>query len=247
MFDERLTRQRQHKTIRHFTDRQVPDMVMARLITVAQHTATSHYLQSFSVISITDQHLREQIAQISGQTYVAGNGHLLLFVIDQHRAAMLATAPDMAELGSADKFLQGASDALLAAQNTVNAAENIGLGTVLLGSVLNDAKRLIALLHLPTLTFPIIGLIVGYPDQETQAKPRMPQRCLYFENGYTLPQTFQADMQAYDGVVRDYYATRGTNRREETFSHLLTRSATTSPAKRRELLTTLHAQGFLTT
>ncbi|MFD1484640.1 NADPH-dependent oxidoreductase [Lacticaseibacillus baoqingensis] len=247
MSEDEITRQLQHKSIRHFTKQSVADALIKTLIDVAQHTATSHYLQSFSVISITDSRLRAQIAQISGQQYVAENGHLFIFVIDQHRAALLAKQPQLQELGSTDKFLQGASDALLAAQNTVNAAESLGLGTVLLGSILNDAKRLIALLHLPTLTFPIIGLIVGYPDQKTQAKPRMPQAAMHFTNGYNLPAQFQQDMQAYDEVIAHYYATRLTNQRAESFSHLLTRSATTSPKKRSELLSALHQQGFLTT
>lgn len=58
-------------------------------------------------------------------------------------------------------------------QNTVNATESMGLGAVILGSILNDAAQLIELLQLPKLTFPVLGLEVGYPDQEPQLKPRL--------------------------------------------------------------------------
>ncbi|KTE97015.1 nitroreductase family protein [Lacticaseibacillus paracasei] len=139
-----------HRTIRKFSTQQVDPQCLNRLITVAQHTATSHFLQSFSIIHITDSALRSQIAAISHQTYVDGNGELLIFVADQYRADLCADHPN--QLSSTDKFIQAASDTLLAAENLVDAAENQGLGTVILGSILNDPKQLISLLHLPNLT-----------------------------------------------------------------------------------------------
>ncbi|WP_179393926.1 nitroreductase family protein [Lacticaseibacillus absianus] len=244
MFLDALASSLDHRTVRHFQARPVEPSVLDQLLDVAQHTATSHFLQAFSVIRITDPALRQQIAAISTQAYVNGHGELLLFVADQHRAATLATAPDLHELGSADKFLQSVEDATLAVQNVVGAAERLGLGTVILGSVLNDAQALIDLLHLPALTFPLLGLIIGYPAQATEPKPRMPRRLMTFENHYALDPQDPA-IAAYDQTIATYYATRATNQRAETFSHLLTHSATTSPAHRGQLLAVLHAQGFL--
>ena len=48
-----------------------------------------------------------------------------------------------------DRFFQGWTDACLAAQNMVTAAELAGYGTVYLGSVLNDAEKIIEILKLP--------------------------------------------------------------------------------------------------
>lgn len=231
-----------HRTIRKFSRQQVDPQCLNRLITVAQHTATSHFLQSFSIIHITDSALRSQIAAISHQTYVDGNGELLIFVADQYRADLCADHPN--QLSSTDKFIQAASDTLLAAENLVDAAENQGLGTVILGSILNDPKQLISLLHLPNLTFPICGVIVGYPDQKPNFKPRMPQSLMSFDNTYHLPDDWKTQLTDYDHVIQHYYATRDTNQREETFSHLLANGAAHTPKKRSELLDALHQQGF---
>lgn len=239
-----LSTQLNHRSIRRFTTKPLSDDTLSELIQVAQHTATSHFLQSFSVISINNPTLRKQVADISHQHYVNGNGHLFVFVIDQYRAATLAKSNDTSELGSVDKFLQGASDAILATQNMVNAAENLRLGTVVLGSILNDPLALIQLLKLPKYTFPVLGLMVGYPDQSTDPKPRMPQSMMHFTDGYSTTAAV-ADIAAYDTVVQDYYANRQANTRKETFTHLLTNSATTSPSKRRELFTAIQRQGFL--
>lgn len=232
-----------HRTIRKFTTHKLDPQCLKQLLTAAQHTATSHYLQSFSIIHITDATLRTQIAAISHQDYVDGNGELLIFLADQHRADLCADHPN--QLHSADKFIQAASDTLLAAQNLVNAAEAQGLGTVILGSILNDPKQLITLLQLPELTFPICGVIVGYPDQAPQFKPRMPQSLMTFENGYHLPEDWTNQLAEYDQVIHHYYATRATNRRDETFSHLLANGAAHTPQKRSEILDALHQQGFL--
>ncbi|KTE97264.1 Oxygen-insensitive NADPH nitroreductase [Lacticaseibacillus paracasei] len=140
-----------HRTIRKFSTQQVDPQCLNRLITVAQHTATSHFLQSFSIIHITDSALRSQIAAISHQTYVDGNGELLIFVADQYRADLCADHPN--QLSSTDKFIQAAFGYFIRRQKTSSdAAENQGLGTVILGSILNDPKQLISLLHLPNLT-----------------------------------------------------------------------------------------------
>ena len=48
------------------------------------------------------------------------------------------------------------------AQNVVVAAESLGIGTVYLGSILNDIEKLCELLKLPKYTFPVVGLALGY-------------------------------------------------------------------------------------
>ena len=66
----------------------------------------------------------------------------------------------------------------------VVAAESLGMGTVFLGSLHNDAQQIIDLLGLPEYTFPAVGLAVGWPNQEPQLKPRLPKEVMYMENHY---------------------------------------------------------------
>lgn len=246
-FNETITHQLAHRSIRDFTNEPLSASTRETLLAVARQTASSQYLQSFSVISITDRALQAEIAKVSHQAYVAGPGELLIFVVDQYRASRVAalhtTAPT--RLGSMDKFLQGAADATLAVQNTVNAAESLGLGAVILGSIQNDAERLYELLDLPELTFPILGLLVGHPAKIVQQKPRLPAALTQFTNRYALPAELAAEMHAYDPVVATYYAGRDFNQRADTFSALLTRSATKAPTDRRgELFQTLRRHGW---
>ena len=80
-------------------------------------------------------------------------------------------------------------DATLAIQNMMNAVESMGLGAVLLGSINNQPKELIKVLDLPKMTYPVLGIQVGIPDQDPQLKPRLPLDKIVFENEY--PKDFQ--------------------------------------------------------
>ncbi|WP_232505377.1 nitroreductase family protein [Erysipelothrix larvae] len=137
------------------------------------------------------------------------------------------------------------SDCLLACQNVMVAAESMGLGGVILGSILNDAQQLIEILELPKLTFPIIGLVVGYPDQQPQLKPRLPQELIHFENKYCILDNYHEALQAYDAVVTEYYDLRDMNNRIDSFTLQATKSQQTVNEGRLKLKKTLEKQGLL--
>lgn len=52
------------------------------------------------------------------------------------------------------------------------AAYSLGLGCVILGSLLNNIPGLIDVLNLPEYTYPVLGLAIGKPDQNPTVKPR---------------------------------------------------------------------------
>lgn len=244
--NQALQHQLAHRSIRQFTQTPLSKGTIASLELVAQRTATSHYLQAFSLIAIKDRAKRAAIATVCQQDDVNQNGALWVFVADQHRAALIAEEAGVstAKLGRADKFFQAVSDTVLAAQNMANAAEALGLGTVFLGSIQNDAQRLIELLQLPPLTFPVLGLLVGHPAEHPQTKPRLPKETVVFTNQYGLKPPVTQTLTAYDQTVRTYYQTRDTNRRPETFTGLVARTADQVQAKRGDLFVTLQHQGF---
>ncbi|MCH4169873.1 MAG: NADPH-dependent oxidoreductase [Lactobacillus sp.] len=242
-----IQRQLKHKTIRAFQRIDLDHTTINTLVDVARHTSSSQFLQAFSLISVTDPHIKQAIAEVSGQPYVAENGHLFIFVVDQYRNLQIGQEKGQAEnrLGSADKLFAGLADATLAVQNTVNAAESLGLGAVILGSILNDPQQIIDLLGLPKLTFPVLGLALGYPDQAPQLKPRLPEEFMHFENQYQLKTPIVPELKDYDARVHEYYDLRDAHRRVDTFTNQVQRSLMAQPGKRIEILHILHKQGFL--
>ncbi|RHW51123.1 NADPH-dependent oxidoreductase [Bombilactobacillus bombi] len=233
------------RTIRAFKPQTLTTEQLNTLMEVARQAATSTFLQQCSVIHVTDAQIRSQIRDITTQSYVGANGDLFIFVIDLYRNQQIRHQKGETDgrLHAMDVFLQAMEDTVLTAQNVTTAAESMGLGCVFLGSIQNDAQKMIELLNLPKMTFPLLGLQVGVPDQQPQIKPRLPLKFRTFENQYDYHYEL-ADLADYDEQIHQYYDLRDTNRRVDTFTHQIAQKLTTSLAKRDQILTVLHQQGL---
>ena len=81
MTNETIASQLAHRTIRAYKDQPLTEEEVTTLMDVARHTATSSFLQSCTVLHITDPKVRETIGAASGQPYVGGTkGDLFIFV-----------------------------------------------------------------------------------------------------------------------------------------------------------------------
>ena len=245
--NETIRIQLNHRSIRAFKEQALTKEEVELLVDVARHTATSKFMQAYSIISITAPTLKAAFAAISKQPYVEKNGHLFLFVVDYYRNVQLTKAQDRpAKLqGTAEYFIAGLTDATIAAQNMVVAAESLGMGTVFLGSLHNDAQQIIDLLGLPEYTFPAVGLAVGWPDQEPQLKPRLPKEVMHMENQYQALENPLKEIEAYDEEITSYYDTRDLNHRVDRFSKQVADKMEILPPKRLALLEVIQQQGFL--
>lgn len=208
------------RTIRAFKDQSLTQEQLKLLLEVARQTASSSFLQQSSVIHVTAPEKREQIRKICQQDYVGANGDLFIFVVDLYRNQQIrkAAGNDDGRLHNTDVFFQAADDTILASQNVANLVESWGLGTVFLGSIANDAAAMVKLLRLPPLTFPLLGLQVGVPDQQPELKPRLPLKLRSFENEYESTLNLD-DLKDYDQVVQTYYDLRDSNRRIDSFTN----------------------------
>lgn len=232
-----------HRTIRAFTDEAVDPAIIETLLTVASQAPTSSFYQQRTVIRITDPAVRESLFESARQPYVGGSrGELFVFVVDLYRNARIReeAGADTRELESTALFLQGVEDTLIAAQSVVVAAESLGLGTVYLGSIGGDPRRVIEALALPERTFPLVGLIVGHADQDPQLKPRLPLEVTTALNTYPEYENVTQALTEYDSVVTTYYDLRDSSRRIDSFTHQVATKLGTGRAEKaptREVLT----------
>lgn len=236
-----------HRTIREFLNKPIPNDVFDTLMEVARRTATSNGLQSYSIIRVTDETLKKEIASVCKQEYVARAPELLIFIVDLYRNDRIVKekGADTAYAADMDRFFQGFTDATLAAQNVVNAAEAIGLGTVYLGSILNDLKKICELLKLPKLTFPVLGLGIGYPNQEPQLKPRFSNRLRVFENQYKIFDNYLEELKDYDEEMSKYYDLRNANRPVDRFTDQVVQKLSKPVLRRNDILQVMKEQGFI--
>ena len=244
--DALLEIQLMHRTIRQFKDEALPESLVAKLIAIAQRTASSTGLQACSIIRVTDKDKRSAIADVCKQGYVRDCPEFWLLIVDQYRNHQICVEKNIDPSGTAtmDAFFQGFSDAILCAQNVTNAVESLGLGAVFFGSVLNEPADIIKILDLPKYTFPALGLGMGIPNQNPQLKPRMPMAMRVFENAYQTFDGYLDRLVDYDEEMQTYYDLRDANRRVDSYTNqVVTRSLINHPGRRR-ILHTVREQGF---
>lgn len=241
-----IKKQLEHRTIREFKEEKLPKEVLEQLLEVARRTATSTGMQASSIIRITDSSIKEKIAEVCNQKYVARAPELLIFIVDQYRNFQIAKEKGINPTSARgmDGFFSAFTDACLMAQNIVNAAESIDLGAVYLGSVLNDAEKICEILNLPELTFPVVGLGIGYPNQEPQIKPKMSMNLRVFENEYTHFDNYLDKIKDYDEEMTAYYDLRDANRRVDCFSDQVVARANSIMPKRQDMLKVVEDKGF---
>ncbi len=247
MSKEMIKVQLSHRTIREFTSTPVDEETIKTLMEVARRTATSNGMQSTSIIRITDPIVKRQVTDICKQEYVFRAPVLYIFVADCYRNMRIANDKGCNEesAGDMDRFFQAVTDTCLAAQNVVNAAESLGLGALYLGSTLNDAAKMIEVLQLPKLTFPVVGLGLGYPNQNPSLKPRLDNKFKVFENKYEVFDNYLESIADYDEEMQTYYDLRNSNQRVDSFSNqIITKLISPSP-KRQEILNVIRDQGFI--
>ncbi len=237
----------QHRSIRKFTNQPISDELLTTLITAGMAGSSSGFLQSASIIRVTDQQLRYEIRRICadaqnakagekyGHPYVEECSELLIFCMDNHRHKTLIPT---AQIDWTEVVLVGAVDCGIMAQNLLIAAESLGLGGVYLGSIRNDIQRISELLALPAGVVPMFGMALGYPDQDPAMRPRLPMNLVVSTNQYQPASKEQLD--AYNQTVHDYYVKRGQAGMnwQQTIKNYLDKPA------RPDILPYLNQQGF---
>jgi FMN reductase (NADPH) len=208
-----------HRSIRKFKNKSLDDEMIRALVGAAQAASTSSYVQSYSIIGVTDPEKKKALKEVSTQPYVENNGHLFVFVSDYNRHKGLSEEKGKPiSFDSTESLIVGIVDAALAAENLAIAAESIGLGICYIGSLRNDMQKVIDVLELPEGTFPLFGMVAGYPAHEGSVKERLPFEAVYHENTYRGLEETKEVIKRYDESVSEYYRARTNGERADTWS-----------------------------
>ena len=212
-----------HRSIRSFEDSPLSEEQIHTIVECAQAASTSSYIQAYSIIGVTDPEKKAKLAELAGpQSYVEKNGHLFVFCADLYRQDIVSEmeGTDVTEsLESTEKFMVACIDAALAAQNAALAAESMDLGICYIGGIRNHLQEVSDILNIPHRVIPLFALVVGYPKNRSDKKPRLPQSNIYHENGYQEDkQEFINQLGGYNATISDYYEQRTNGKRKDTWT-----------------------------
>ncbi|MFB4165947.1 oxygen-insensitive NADPH nitroreductase [Alteribacillus sp. JSM 102045] len=237
-----------HRSVRAFTEEAVPQADVEIIVEAAQAASTSSFLQAYSIIGITDQEKKKNLAVLAGsQSYVVENGYFFVFCADLYRLEQAAEQHNtniLQTTESTEAYMISLIDAALAAQNAAIAAESMGLGICYIGGIRNNLKQVCELLQTPERVLPLFGMAVGYPKQIEEQKPRLPKELIFHENYYKNDKgNIKEELQRYDQLIADYYLNRTNGKKEMTWTKQV--SNTLERSKRLYLNEFVKDRGFL--
>lgn len=179
----------ERKSIRVYEDKPISPKEKQLILHAAAQAPTAGCQQLYTILDITDQNLKEQLAETCDhQPFIAKAPMVLVFCADCKKwyDAYLEANLDPRAPGVGDLML-AVSDTAIAAQNAVVAAESLGIGSCYIGDIMENCEEQRKLLNLPDYVFPAVMLVFGYPTEQQKKRPK-PQRCdlshIVHENTY---------------------------------------------------------------
>ncbi|MDQ0219149.1 NADPH-dependent oxidoreductase [Peribacillus cavernae] len=241
--DATLELLRSHTSIRDYKKEDIPPETLKRMLVSAQHAATSHFVQAYSVIHITDPEKKEAIATLSNnRRQIESAPVLLLFCADMKRLEYACKKQGTnIQNEILENFLVGVIDTALFAQNFVVAAESQKYGICYIGGVRNNPEEISNVVGLPDKTFPLFGMTVGVPDETQLVKPRLPVNAILHENVYN-EEKYDELLDQYDSQLEDYYGHRFTNQKNTNWT--ITMSDFLSVPRREHMRPFVNSKGF---
>lgn len=166
----------ERRSIRKYSDREVSNELLDRLLSEAERTPTMGNLQLYSVVVTRSKEMKEKLAPAHfNQPMIEGAPVVVTFCADFRRTSLWAE--NRKAVPGYDNFLSfmnAATDALLYCQTFTNLAEEAGLGTCFLGTTVYMPKQIIDILKLPKLVMPIATITIGWPDENPAQSDRLP-------------------------------------------------------------------------
>lgn len=175
------------RTIRQYSQRDVDEELLMRLLTDAERTQTMGNLQLYSVVVTRDANQKAQLAPAHfNQPMVSQAPVVLTFCADFRRTTRWAEERQ-ADPGYDNplSFFNAATDALLYCQTFCNLAETEGLGLCFLGTTIYMPDAIIDALALPRLVFPVATITLGWPDEEPPLTDRLPIEAIVHRETYS--------------------------------------------------------------
>ena len=202
-----------HRSVRAFLPRALPEGTLELLIAAAQSASTSSNLQFWSVVAVQEPERRSRLAELAGQQQFIRDAPLLLaWLADLSRLDRIAAERQAQVDGThyLEEFIVGVVDAALAAQSALIAAESLGLGTVYIGAMRNRPEQIAAELALPPHVFAVFGMSIGYPDpaRPTDIKPRLPQSLVLHREQYSAAPHGET-IEGYNATIREFQREQG--------------------------------------
>ncbi|MHA2008741.1 MAG: nitroreductase family protein [Promethearchaeota archaeon] len=188
------------RSVRVFKDEKIPVDTINKLLDAANNSPSGGNLQPISIITVQSTEAREELGSLIGsQPWVKNAPLSLIFCIDFFRLKKWATLSETEFQGenTLSHFLIAYADLMCAAQNVVLLAEDLGLGSVYVGSIQGIVDKVREYFMIPKLVLPMMLLCIGYPESKPNTISKLNKNIITHDEKYRLV-TESEIQKAYD-------------------------------------------------
>lgn len=174
------------RTIRAYSERQVPQELISDLLLKASHSPTTGNMQLYSAIVTRSAEGKSRLAPAHfGQPQVEGASVVITFCADFNRFSRWCEERKAEPCyDNFQSLIAAILDTVAFAQQFNTLAEMAGLGVCWLGTTTYNAQEIAEALELPRLVVPVITLTVGYPANEGEDVGRLPVEAIIHNEKY---------------------------------------------------------------
>ena len=181
----------ERKSVRVFEEKEISGKDKELILKAAVMAPSAGNQQLYTILDITDQKLKDELTvTCDNQPFIAQAKMVLIFCADCQKwydgFKEAGCGPRLPGVGD---LILAMSDANIAAQNAVTAAQSLGIGSCYIGDILENCEKHREMLGLPPYVVPTAMLVFGYPTKQQQERKK-PERVemshIVHENGYRV-------------------------------------------------------------
>jgi nitroreductase len=202
------------RSARNFKDQEIPEHIIEELLDAANNAPSGGNIQPISIILVQEAERRKELAEMVGdQPWVKNAPLSLIFCIDFFRikkwASMFET--DFKGEKALSHFLIAYADLMCSAQNVVILAEDYGLGSVYIGTILDAIDKARKYFTIPEYVLPLMVLSIGYPKSVPKNVPKLKRDVIAHREKYRelsddeIKMAFEDKYGSFDDNLERYF------------------------------------------
>ena len=207
--NETIRQLMERKSVRAYEPVDIPEQDVQTILEAAVQAPSAGNMALWTAIRVTDPEKKQRLSvSCDNQPFIAKAPLVLVFCADYKRWYDLFGTVDLGEPlrrpGEGD-FLLAMSDAIIAAQSAVVAADSLGYGSCYIGDILENCDVQREILGLPEYVKPVCMVVIGVPTQQQRERKKPPRFELHdvvHENAYRSVDAarFRAMLEAREGI-----------------------------------------------
>lgn len=172
---------------RHFyKEREIPEDVVKQILTAGIRAPSAGNIQPRTFIVLKNEKVREEVYQLcEDQAFMKEAPLWIVACVDLHRHLKAASLTGVQyDYTGFLPYTMSVLDAALSLENMTLAAESLGLGSVMIGSIIEHPEEAKKILKLPEQCFAICILCIGYPKRKPRPRVKWDYGVIVCYNSY---------------------------------------------------------------